>query len=153
MLLTRNFPELWKFGSREAAIRGTPINIMIRLDGDAAAARYSTMGLGGLLTGYAVPAGKTLIITRFRFRCDTAAKTLAFGYGNNDVGASSAAAPAGIVILTSSGAALRATFIATLADTLYEPESYYEIPTGKYPCIATPTGAWVFHAAAMGHLV
>ncbi len=132
--------ELWRFGSQDRAIRGTPLMLFATVLGDAAALRYSTPRRQGTAAGYSVTAGKTLLITRLLYSADATKKRFALGYSDTDRGMNNAADGANPVNLDTPTADGLGVIIAVNADTLYDVNVYYEIPAGKFPRIVAAVG-------------
>jgi hypothetical protein len=101
-------------------------------------ARYSTLksqaGNGSAGSAYAVPANKTLYMRAARWTVDaTGATAMTFGYGDTDVGNTSAGAPTNNIEATGNGGLLHMGF-ATRGE---EVPLRILVPTGKYPYVLT----------------
>lgn len=153
MLLSRVFPELWKFGTHERAERRSPIVLWSTVNRDAAAARYSTFRKYGAAAGYPVTAAKTLIITRLVHVANGAGLAFTSGYSDADLGQTSAADGANPVTLDAVTTTDANVWWATAANTAYSYEVYYEIPATKYPRIAVALGAGISWVTVFGHEV
>ena len=82
---------------------------------------------------YAVAAGKKFYITRVTFTAKYNAGGIEIGYGDTGVG-NSASAPTNFVSLTGANAAIKSVFGAE-AHLPKQMDCWFEIPTGKYPCL------------------
>jgi len=153
MLLTRHFPELWKFGTHERAARGAPLMLWTVISQNAGAERYSTFRRSGLQAGYAVTAAKTLVITRVLLMGTGGQLGVSIGYADADLGISAAADGANPVLLDSSSVGTPNVLALTTALTTYEVDVYYEIPAAKFPRIAAPAGAATMFLQLFGHEV
>jgi hypothetical protein len=107
----------------------------------AGATKWSTLRQCGAAAGYAVTAGKTLVITQINYKCNSANGGLIVGYGNTDVGLSGAAAPTTPVYFTGGGVLSGSPFGAPTAYTGYIYSTYFAVPAGKYPVIYDDAGA------------
>lgn len=84
-------------------------------------------------TDYVVPAGKKFYITRVTYTGKYNAGGIEIGYGDDGV-ANSASAPTTFVSLTGANAAIKSVF-ATEAHLPKQFDCWFEVPTGKYPCL------------------
>lgn len=153
MLLSRVFPELWKFGTHERAERRTPLMLQVTSDGNAGAVRYTTFRLQGATAGYQVTAGRTLILTRTLFTISVAATRFSVGYSDSDRGLDNAADGANPVDLDYSGTNGAGPLIALTANVMYDVPVYYEVPAGKFARVIVPVGAASFRILVFGHEV
>lgn len=121
------------------------IEIQIYCD-STAAQRYSTMRLASASSGYVVPASKSLYLSAFAamlYTAAAAAKNIWYGYGDTDVGITSAAAPTNAVYPASSiGTAWLNPPNAngTVANPRFETAQNFVVPTGKYAFITGSSG-------------
>ena len=153
MLLSRVFPELWKFGTHERATRGTPLRLWTRVLQNAAANRFSTFRLQGAAAGYTVTAGTTLVITRLLWSADAAAWVWDLGSSDADLGLSAAADGANPVFLDSEAAAIGNVFRTLAANTVFSADVYYEITAAKFPRLTTGLGTINGFVQLFGHEV
>lgn len=121
------------------------VELVSYADGTAGA-RYSTMRLPSASAGYQVPASKSFYLraTRIGVVSGAGANKMAFpGYGDTDVGLTSAAAPTNV---TWPGASSDASFIvppsisATTQNPYIENPFFFTVPTAKYPCVLVSSG-------------
>ena len=124
--------ELWKFGSHERAARGTPIALWGQVVNGAVFAATSTLRRSGTQVGYAVTAGRTLVVTRVLFHSNANNGNLNFRYTDDDLGLDAAGPGTNPVYLDTRGAGSWGPLVAGVADVIYDASVYFEIPAGKY---------------------
>ena len=137
--------ETWTFGTRSAADRGAPIMLWAKIVGNAGAARFSTPRKFGDAAGYAVTAGKTLVITSMRHRLTSAPASFGIGYCDADLGMSAVADGANPVNLNSALADGDALETGTTNNVVEEHAVYFEIPAGKFCRLVAFADAAVHH--------
>jgi hypothetical protein len=135
MLLSRVFPELWKFGSLERATRGAPIVLVADVVNGAAESRYSALREPGGAAGYQVTAGKTLWLTRVVMSADVANTEWLLGSGTADAGSSQVAAPAGMASESSRADGVANVRRVPAAYTPVEYDILFDVVAGRYPCV------------------
>lgn len=145
--------ELWKFGTQERTVRGTPLMLFAAMLGNVAALRYNTPRRQGIAAGYQVTAGKTLLVTRALFRSDTVGETMSIGYTDADLGFNAVADGANPVELDSASSNGVGTLVTLVANTLYDVPVYYEIPATKFPRIVLPIAVANVYVQFFGHEV
>lgn len=133
--------ELWKFGLQERVQRGTPITLVGRVDNGVAESRYTTLRRRGLAAGYQVTAGRTLILTRIRYRTTVSGTELEIGSGTTDVGDDSVAAPGGVLSLNSFGDGTSGVEVTAGGTTIVTADVYYEIAAARFPFIRNLTAS------------
>ena len=144
------FPELWRLATLHRATRGAPKVDGARLLGNVAALRYSTLERSATAGGVAVTAGTTGIVLRVRFATSVAGTAMHLGYGDNDVGMSSAAAPANLILLTPDRLVFGSPYIVEVVNRLHEWEVYYEVAAGKFLCLIGEIGVQTSFIETLG---
>ena len=100
----------------------------------------STLRLSGATSGYQVPAGKILRLHHLLLANDLANVGIVIGYGDNDVGLSSANPPTNAVPLSSPVMPFYGTLNAATLDKAEPFTLFLQIPAGKYPFIRALKG-------------
>lgn len=145
--------EVWRFGTNEREALGTPLVLVAVTLGDVAALRYSTLRLQGAGAGYAVTAGKTLVITKSMFRSSTNTGSFSLGYANTDVGMSSAADGTSPIDLDGPAAAGLGIHRVAVGIGPIVLDVYFPIPAGKFPRVVLPVGVVTINCLFFGHEV
>ncbi|MDP3937090.1 MAG: hypothetical protein Q8R92_03035 [Deltaproteobacteria bacterium] len=153
MLLSRVFPEVWKFGLHERATRQTPLALRGGVTAAAGVVRYTTLRKINAAAGYQVTAGKTLVITRILYTASAVIAPWTAGYGDDDVAFSSAVAPANAVGSDGSLTPAGNLLLAATANVIYDVDYYLEVPAGKYPMIFLEQASDTVRVYFLGHEV
>ncbi len=141
---------LWKFGTEERVDRGAPVVLWAVVNQNGAAVRFSTLFKQGTQAGYAVTAGKTLVLTRALFSASGNAFRFSTGYSDADVGQSAVADGANAVNLDSALGDGQGQLIALTASTLYDVPVYLEVAAGKFARLVAPIGAATLFCSFFG---
>jgi hypothetical protein len=120
---------------------------------NAAANRFSTFRREGVQTGYAVTAGRTLLLTRVLYSGDAASITWNFGYADSDLGISAAADGANPVFLDAEDAGVGSVLRVAGANSNFAVNVYYEVPAGKFARLSTGLGTGSLFVQMYGHEV
>lgn len=122
----------------------TDLTTLITLHAIAGGSNYATFRLPNGTSGYQVTTGKTYTVYAAKTYLTAAAgwTSMTIGYGDNDVGQTSAAAPTNLVVVGGS-----TTIPLVAAASPAEAPTKFNIPALKYPALVnvSATGAGVIH--------
>jgi len=140
----------WKLGTYESASRGSPIMLGGTVAAAAGARRYTTLRQFRTTAGYQVPTGKTFIACRLRYWGDSSSLRWRFSDGTDDVGMSSAVAPAGEVLIDALHAQPWNALPIVTGSTVYSYDIYFEVPAGRYLAVSNTNGSETLIVEVLG---
>jgi len=150
MLLSRNFPALFKIDNAELASPANVRGLFALLTANAGAERYSTLRRLRAAAGYLVTTDTTLYLTRVRVRSTVAGAVLAFSLGTSDVGIDSAAGPAAEVRIDWTAASDGGVLIVPTANVVTDFDVFFDVTSARYLAVRTALGTAVINVQAWG---